>query len=139
MTAVAAASASVAEMITARVFRAVNANLLGRIAADRAGESRNLHPNLLLVRAFATGRRFSADDSAATLRLLIGDLEILLGAGGQIAYIIPEALAIAEISCDQLRQLIRRGAIRVLPRSVFQRTGGEFQSFLSKVIIERER
>lgn len=82
MAAVAAASASLAEMIAARVFCAVNADLLGRIAADRAGESRNLHPNLLLVRVFGTRRRFFADDSAATLRFLIGDLEILLGAGG---------------------------------------------------------
>jgi membrane-associated phospholipid phosphatase len=96
LAAIAASTAALTQMITARVLGAIHADVARRFTADGTDECASFHllSRLELAR---TGRRFPADHTAAALRLFIGNLEILLHAGRKPPQIIPQTFPAIEI------------------------------------------
>lgn len=70
--AIATTAAFLAEMIAAGVFRAKDADIVGRFPTNTANKSRSRCHDLLL-----SGWRLAADGAAAALRFFIGDAELL--------------------------------------------------------------
>jgi hypothetical protein len=98
-TTIAAAMAAIAKVIAACIFRAIDTDVARRFSTDRTGKGADFHKlPASLAQLLRTRRRFPADHTATTLRFFIGYLEVLFGAKRQIANVIPESLAIVEVS-----------------------------------------
>src|ERR1700761_8068527 len=95
-----------------------------------------LLPSILFLR---TGRGFLADDTAATLGLFIGYLEILFAAGCQILQVIAQSLPVVEVARYECGELVGGAARSVSLGAFVERSRRDLQRLEAEICIQRPR